>query len=168
MQRLLPGEHALHVLADHHRHPQARPARGTPGVRREHHVVELEQPRVHGGLLLEHVEPRTAEVAAPQRVGYRLQARPPAGTADRKIELLLWPQLDMPPRAGPEAYAALSNVADLKLRVLDAQGNWQTRWPVPTAGGAAPVALPNGLEVAITLSSGETVTRLFAMRGSQS
>jgi general secretion pathway protein J len=102
-------------------------------------------------------------------VGYRLQTRTQNGASgDRKIELLLWPHLDMPPRAGAQTYPTLSNVADFKVRVLDAQGNWQTRWPILTAGGAAPVAIPNGLEVAVTLSSGETVTRMFAMRGSSS
>jgi general secretion pathway protein J len=106
-------------------------------------------------------------LAAPQRVGYRLQARAANGAADRKLELVLWPQLDMPPRAAPQTYPTLSNVTDFKLRAMDAQGNWQTRWPVPTAGGTAQAAIPNGLEVSVTLASGETVTRLFAMRGSQ-
>jgi general secretion pathway protein J len=100
-------------------------------------------------------------LTAPQRVGYRLR--------ERKVELVLWPQLDMPPRATSQAFTALPNISDIKLRAMDAQGNWQPRWPVPgspAAGGAAAGALPNALELSVTLASGETVTRLFAMRGS--
>lgn len=100
-------------------------------------------------------------LAAPQRVGYRLR--------EGKVELVLWPQLDMPPRAALQAFTALPRIGDMRVRAMDAQGNWQARWPVPgtpAAGGAAAGALPNALELSITLPSGEVVTRLFAMRGS--
>lgn len=100
-------------------------------------------------------------LAAPQRIGYRLR--------ERKVELVLWPHLDMPPRATSQAFSALPNISDIKLRAMDAQGAWQARWPVPgspAAGGASAGALPNALEISVTLASGETVTRLIAMRGS--
>lgn len=99
-------------------------------------------------------------LAAPQRIGYRLK--------DSTLELVLWPQLDMPPRGTATTYAALEGVRALQVRAMDANGNWQPRWPVPGSavqGGAAAGALPNGIEVAVTLQSGETLTRIFAVKG---
>jgi general secretion pathway protein J len=99
-------------------------------------------------------------LAAPQRIAYRLK--------DNTLELLLMPHLDMPPRGAATAYAALDGVQGFSARALDSAGNWQPRWPVPgtaAQSGAAAGALPNGIEVAVTLQSGETLTRMFALRG---
>jgi general secretion pathway protein J len=97
-------------------------------------------------------------LAAPQRVGYRLR--------ERRVELLLWPHPDMAPRTAPQVFPVLSNVADFSVRALDARGNWQTRWPAAanSAASVAPEYSPALVELNVTLSSGETLTRLFAMR----
>ncbi len=95
-------------------------------------------------------------LAAPQRVGYRAR--------DGRVDLVLWPHPDAAPRSSAQAYAALGGVADLKLRALDARGNWQPRWPLAAAGAAAET-FPAAVELTLTLRSGESVTRLFAMRG---
>lgn len=99
-------------------------------------------------------------LAAPQRLAYRFK--------DNKLELMVWPHLDMPPRGTATAYAALEGVSAFSVRALDSAGNWQPRWPVPgtaAQGGAAAGALPNGVEVMVTLESGESFTRIFALRG---
>ena len=100
-------------------------------------------------------------LAAPQRVGYRLR--------EGRVELVLWPHPDMAPRTAPQVFPLLSHVADFNIRALDARGNWQTRWPAfsSSAGSAADEYSPSLVELSITLSSGETLTRLFAMRGTQ-
>ncbi len=96
---------------------------------------------------------------APQRVGYRLR--------DGRVEMLLWSHLDAAPRATPQVFTVLPNVSDFKLRLLDARGNWQARWPVVDnqSGSPANEVAPALVEMSVTLNSGETITRLFAMRG---
>jgi general secretion pathway protein J len=99
-------------------------------------------------------------LAAPQRIAYRLK--------DNTLELALWPHLDMPPRGVPSYYPALEGVQTFSVRAMDANGNWQPRWPVPGSsvqGGATAGALPNGIEVSVTLKTGEILTRIFAVRG---
>ena len=95
--------------------------------------------------------------AAPQRVGYRL--------VDGKFELLIWPGLDAAPRTVPQVFAALGNVREAKWRALDSAGNWQNVWRTTAVGdGSAPGLFPLALELSLTLSSGETVSRVFALR----
>jgi len=100
-------------------------------------------------------------LAAPQRVGYRLR--------EGRVELVLWPHPDMAPRTAQQVFPVLSNVADFRIRALDARGNWQARWPAlsNTPGSAAGEYSPTLVELSVTLSSGETLTRLFAMRAAQ-
>ena len=57
------------------------------------------------------------------------------------------------------ALARLDKVKTFALRFLDGAGQWQLSWPQ----GAEAAQLPRGVEVTITLESGETVTRLFAL-----
>ncbi len=92
------------------------------------------------------------KLSAPQRVGYRLR--------HGKVEMLSWAILDQAPRSRPEAYQALGGVAKFELRYLDAAGNWQLQWPLPGQLANQP---PNALEVSLTLGSGETVKRMFAL-----
>ncbi len=102
------------------------------------------------------------ENGAPQRVGYRL--------ADSKLEWLWWPALDQAPRTSPSVYAALSNVAEAKWRALSpgSNNNWQQDWPASPSNcariekGAA--VFPAALELSLTLTTGETITRVFALR----
>lgn len=90
-------------------------------------------------------------LSAPQRVGYRLHGE--------TLELLTWTALDQAPRSRPEINPALKDVIKFTLRYLDRNGNWQTQWPLP---GQDPT-LPTAVEASITLRSGETVQRIFAL-----
>jgi len=90
-------------------------------------------------------------LSAAQRVGYRLRGE--------TLELLTWAALDQAPRSRPEINPALQDVKQFSLRYLDRSGNWQTQWPLP---GQNP-ELPTAVETSITLRSGETVQRIFAL-----
>ena len=95
---------------------------------------------------------QSTALLAPQRIAYRLEQ----GT----IILLRWPILDQAPRTNPVRYPLLEGVREFKLRYLDRAGNWQTQWP--SAGQAT--GLPAGVEIALTLSSNEKITRVFALQ----
>jgi general secretion pathway protein J len=91
--------------------------------------------------------------SGPQRIGYRLK--------DGTLELVIWPHLDMAPRAMPQAYAALSGVREAQWRAMDRAGNFIGEW---RSSGAAGVSyFPTALELSITLNSGEQYTRLFSL-----
>lgn len=105
--------------------------------------------------------------AAPQRIGYRLN--------DGNLEWLLWPTLDQAPRAVPAAFAALKNVREARWRALASVAgsgpdelNWRADWPAASCTSAVPdpkaAIFPRALELSITLNSGETLTRVFALR----
>ena len=111
--------------------------------------------RVHEGQLVLTrtafaADPRAAE--SPRRLGYRLRG----GT----VELLAWTVLDQGPRTEPTVVAALRDVKEMQVRFLDRRGQWHIQWP--PAGATAPQkAVPAGVEVALTLVSGERVVRLM-------
>ena len=92
------------------------------------------------------------EMLPPQRIGYRLQQ----GT----IMLLRWPFLDQAPRTVPLRYPLLDGVREFHLRYLDGNGSWSDLWPIGGQVGTLPMAL----EAAVTLSSGEKTTRIFALQ----
>ncbi len=100
--------------------------------------------------------------AVPQRVGYRVK--------DSVLELVLWTSLDNAPRTAPRAHPALTGVREAKWRAMDGGGSWQNVWrstPVGTSGASPAIAaslFPAALELSITLLSGETFTRVFALR----
>ena len=99
----------------------------------------------------------TGTLAAPQRLGYRVKQ----GT----VEELVWPVLDQGPRTVPAVYPLLSGVRTLTLRYLDARNNgWQTSWPPLATGPTPPQSIPKAVEVALTLESGETITRLLLLK----
>jgi general secretion pathway protein J len=97
---------------------------------------------------------QTGTLAAPQRFAYRLR--------DKTIEQLVWPVLDQAPRSEPAVYPLLDNVTELRLRYLGADKQWREVWP-PQANNPQQQKLPNAVEVAITLASGQQITRLFAL-----
>lgn len=92
------------------------------------------------------------KMLAPQRIGYRLQ--------QGAIILLRWPYPDQAPRAEAIRYPLLEGVREFRLRHLDGYGNWLDQWPPGGQAGALPMAL----EVAVTLVSGEKITRVFALQ----
>ena len=92
-------------------------------------------------------------LSGPQRIGYRLR--------DGRLQLLIWPNLDMAPRVLPQAYDALMDVRDARWRAMDRAGNFVAEWRSTGAGGAN--YFPTALELSITLASGEQYTRLFTL-----
>ncbi len=85
------------------------------------------------------------------RMGYRLR--------EGKLELLLWNSLDLAPRSGPTALAMLDKVKTFNARYMDANGQWQLSWP---QGPGTPPP-PRGVEIELTMETGETITRMFAL-----
>lgn len=94
---------------------------------------------------------QAGSLSAAQRVGYRLHGE--------TLELLTWTALDQAPRSRPEINPALQDVTRFELRYLDRNGNWQTQWPLPDQDPG----LPTAVEASITLRTGETVQRIFAL-----
>ncbi|PHV11717.1 type II secretion system minor pseudopilin GspJ [Chitinimonas sp. BJB300] len=84
-------------------------------------------------------------------LGYRLRE----GT----LELLLWPSLDLAPRSAPTALPLLEKVSQFQVRFLDDNTQWQLAWPQ----GSKNDKLPRGVEMVLTLQSGEIITRLFIL-----
>jgi general secretion pathway protein J len=96
--------------------------------------------------------PDPGGVAPPRRLGYRLR-----GTV---VELLSWSAVDQAPRSEPRVVAMLQDVKAVDLRYVDRLGQWSQAWP--PAGATRPAtAIPAGIEVTLTLASGERVTRLL-------
>jgi general secretion pathway protein J len=95
--------------------------------------------------------PAPGAIDPPRRIGYRLR-----GGA---VELLSWNGLDQAPRGEPRATPVLRDVAALSLRYLDRGGSWHLAWP--PAGATEPEEVPVGVEVGLTLASGERITRLL-------
>ena len=91
-------------------------------------------------------------VAPPQRLGYRLRAG--------VVELLSWNGLDQGPQTAPRVSALLRGITALDLRYLDRRGQWSLSWPRADAT-AAVTAIPAGIEVTLTLASGQRITRLL-------
>jgi type II secretion system protein J len=91
-------------------------------------------------------------VAPPQRLGYRLRAG--------VVELLSWTGLDQGPQTAPRVSALLREITAMELRYLDRRGQWSLSWPRGEAS-AAMTAIPAGIEVRLTLASGQRITRLL-------
>jgi general secretion pathway protein J len=91
------------------------------------------------------------QLSAPQRVGYRLRGE--------ALEMLAWSALDQAPRSRPEISLGLEGVTQFVLRYLDQTGNWQTQWPPPGQN----TGLPAAVEATVTLRSGESIMRMFAL-----
>jgi len=89
---------------------------------------------------------------AGQRIGYRVR--------DRALEVVYWPALDRARDTPPTAYRLVDDVAGFRVAHLTGKGQWVEDWP--RSGEAAD--LPRAVRVDLTLASGETVERWFALR----
>jgi len=89
-------------------------------------------------------------LAAPQRIAYRF--------LEGKVERLAWSAADAAPRVEPTATPVLESVRALEFRFLVAN-EWRSDFGLPGSGAALPAAV----EVAVTLESGERITRLVAL-----
>lgn len=92
------------------------------------------------------------EMLPPQRIAYRFD--------QGMIVMLRWPALDQAPRTTPIRYPLLEGVHEFKLRYLDSSNNWQKQWPL--AGATS--AMPSAVEINLTLTGGENITRIFALQ----
>jgi len=117
------------------------PLLGAGVLRRGEEAPDISLTRLESGL-------ESGASSVMKRVGYRLR--------DGKIEYLIWAALDQPPRSGPKAYTVLEGVNRLGIRYLDDTLQWREEW------GAS--SLPRGVEVSVTMNTGETVQRLIAIR----
>ena len=91
-------------------------------------------------------------IEPPRRIGYRLRGG--------VIELLSWTELDPGSRSEPRAMPVLRNVSAMDLRYLDRRGQSHLAWP-PAAAADPQTEIPAGVEVGVTLASGERITRLL-------
>jgi len=87
------------------------------------------------------------ELAAPQRVGYRL--------AEGRVDRLAWPGVDAGPRAGVTATPVLENVRSLGFRFLDRTLEWRRDWALPATQG-----MPLAVEMTLELEGGERILRV--------
>jgi len=88
----------------------------------------------------------------PRRIGYRLRGE--------VVELLYWAGLDRAPRSEPRTITMLRGVSAMDLRYLDRRGQWHLAWPPPGTINAE-IDIPTGIEISVTLVSGERITRLL-------
>ncbi|HEY6096240.1 MAG TPA: type II secretion system minor pseudopilin GspJ [Gallionellaceae bacterium] len=96
--------------------------------------------------------PENSALLAPQRIAYRFE--------NKAIVLLHWGSLDQAGNSAPERYPLLEGVSEFKLRYMDQIGNWYPQWPISNVG----LELPAATEVSLTLTSGEHITRIFALQ----
>lgn len=94
----------------------------------------------------------TGDADAPYRVGYGINGA-------RQIEWWVWPVLDRTADTLPTRYAVLDGVKRFRLQYLGPAHSWSGAWP--TAPGDP--ALPLTVRLEVTLDSGETVVRVFAV-----
>ncbi|MDH5264489.1 MAG: type II secretion system minor pseudopilin GspJ [Betaproteobacteria bacterium] len=87
------------------------------------------------------------ELAAPQRVGYRL--------AGGRVDRLAWPGVDAGPRAEAAATPVLENVRSLGFRFLDRNFEWRRDWALPATQG-----MPLAVEMTLELAGGEKIVRI--------
>lgn len=76
------------------------------------------------------------------------------------LEQIAWPVLDRSYRTEPSSTIILENVRAFELRFMDANGQWQIKWPVT----AEKSTLPAAVEVTIELNDGLRITRIFSLR----
>ena len=99
-------------------------------------------------------EMQTGYLMDTQRIGYRMKAG--------NIEMLVWPALDLESRAKPAVYTVLSGVKSMTLRYKPDQAKpWVETWPNKLAED---IAIPKALEMNVTLTTGETLQRIYLLQ----
>ena len=92
-----------------------------------------------------------ADLGAPgQRIGYRVR--------DAALEIVYWPTLDRS-RDESIAYRLVDGVTAFRVDHLASGGQWTASWP-----RFGEPALPRAVRVLLTLASGETIERWFALQ----
>jgi type II secretion system protein J len=88
--------------------------------------------------------------SAGQRIAYRVR--------EGALEVVYWPTLDRS-RDESTVYRLVDGVAGFRVEHYASTGQWMTAWP---RFGEAP--LPRAVRVLLTLTSGETLDRLFTLQ----
>ena len=88
---------------------------------------------------------------AGQRIGYRLRGH--------AVEIAYWPRVDNAIDIQPAVYNLVDGVARFRIAYLGRAGAWRDSWPVQGES-----VLPRAVRVELTLDSGESVERWFALR----
>lgn len=88
--------------------------------------------------------------AAGQRIGYRVR--------EAALEVVYWPTLDRS-RDESTAYRLVEGVAGFRVDHLASSGQWIAGWP-----RFGEPELPRAVRVLLTLASGETIERWFALQ----
>lgn len=88
--------------------------------------------------------------SAGQRIAYRVR--------EGALEVVYWPTLDRS-RDESTVYRLVDGVAGFRVEHYASTGQWMTAWP---RFGEAP--LPRAVRVLLTLTSGETLYRLFTLQ----
>ncbi|XZG71857.1 type II secretion system protein GspJ [Chitinibacteraceae bacterium HSL-7] len=114
--------------------------RSADGVR--HAALELTPA---GGLRLL----RSGAKGSVMRVDYRLAAR--------ELNITLWPEPAA--REAPPAYRLLNDVTRFEIRVLDAEGQWQSRWPLKEGD----MAMPRALELVLARDGVADIRRVMVL-----
>jgi general secretion pathway protein J len=90
-----------------------------------------------------------------QRISYRFIAG--------RVEMLVWPALDIESSTKPAVYTVLNGVKAMSLRFKPTPSEgWVDAWPVSRTGNT-PV-IPKALEVSLTLASGEILQRVYNLQ----
>ena len=87
-----------------------------------------------------------------QRIGYRF--------VDNKLMRLTWPVLDRAPLTKPQSTPILNEVEEFEMR-FNQQGAWIDRWPPLGTGAANAPALPEAVEMTLTLKGRGKYKRVF-------
>jgi len=88
--------------------------------------------------------------SAGQRIGYRVR--------EAALEVVYWPTLDRS-RDESTAYRLVDGVAGFRVDHLASSGQWIGGWP-----RFGEPALPRAVRILLTLASGETIERWFALQ----
>jgi general secretion pathway protein J len=88
-----------------------------------------------------------------QRVGYQW--------TDQTLSRLVWGELDQAPQSKPQSFKLLEHVTDFALRYYVSTGGWTQVWP-PQGQFRA---LPNAVEMTITIEGRGQFVRVFRVNG---
>jgi general secretion pathway protein J len=133
---------------------QAQPRTIRVGTTSEPAWLAAPEPNGSSAIVFSRAGPEFAPEAgmAGQRVGYRVRSG--------SLEVVYWPGLDREPAVAPSSWPLVDEVAQFRVDHLTGEGGWLAHWP---RFGEAP--LPRAVRITLTLASGETIERWFALRG---
>jgi general secretion pathway protein J len=93
---------------------------------------------------------------APQRVAYRLE--------EGEFKLWVWPSVDAAPRSTPTTATLVTGVQSASWRFMDSRDAWVEAWPpANVAPPANETALPKAVELRVTLTTGDVLTRRIVL-----